>query len=212
MTPSTLGCTGIGLYLAGRAAYEFYPRFSFRFSVCFNISHNFCIVCTQPAFFVDTQRVLGDFQIIFQIIFASFVPDFTNPRGFSVRRDVIICDIYELLTPEAIYKYLLCCWLHPRLLDTWYVGTAYITALQQLLYAAAVHYYCCQHTPHTPRATCQSAENALRPTTESFQCPCLLCTHSKIRTHSSKVSLGPAWGASPLHALLFNDTLYAPRY
>ena len=31
----TLGCFGIGLYLAVRAAYEIEPRFSFRFSVCF---------------------------------------------------------------------------------------------------------------------------------------------------------------------------------
>ena len=34
-TPGTLGCFGIGLYLAVRDAYEIEPRFSFRFSVCF---------------------------------------------------------------------------------------------------------------------------------------------------------------------------------
>ena len=52
-------------------------RSVFRF-VSDNISDNFCIVCTQTAFFIKKQKALGDFQIIFQIIFASFVPDLTG--------------------------------------------------------------------------------------------------------------------------------------
>ena len=47
-------------------------RSVFRF-VSDNISDNFCIVCTQTAFFIEKQKALGDFQIFFQIIFASFV-------------------------------------------------------------------------------------------------------------------------------------------
>ena len=39
------------------------------------ISDKFCIVCTQTAFLIKKQKALGDFQIIFQIFFASFVPD-----------------------------------------------------------------------------------------------------------------------------------------
>ena len=46
----------------------------FRF-VSDNISDNFCIVCTQTALFIEKQKALDDFPIIFQIIFASFVPD-----------------------------------------------------------------------------------------------------------------------------------------
>ena len=34
-----------------------------------------CIVCTQTAFVLEKQKALGDFQIIFQILFALFVPD-----------------------------------------------------------------------------------------------------------------------------------------
>ena len=43
-----------------------------------NMSDNVCIVCTQTAFFVKKQKALGDFQIIFQINFALFVPDLTG--------------------------------------------------------------------------------------------------------------------------------------
>ena len=49
-------------------------RSVFRF-VSDNISDNICIVCTQTAFFIEKQKALDDFQIIFQTIFASFVPD-----------------------------------------------------------------------------------------------------------------------------------------
>ena len=51
-------------------------RSVFRF-VSDNISEKKCIVCTQSAFFIEKLKVLGDFQIIFQTILASFVPDLT---------------------------------------------------------------------------------------------------------------------------------------
>ena len=75
-TRGTLGCSRIGLYLAVRAAYGIKRAFRsvFRF-VSDNISDHFCIFCTQTAFFIEKQKALGDFQIIFQIFFASFVPD-----------------------------------------------------------------------------------------------------------------------------------------
>ena len=38
---------------------------------------NFCTACTQTAFVIQKLKALGDFQIIFPIIFASFVPDLT---------------------------------------------------------------------------------------------------------------------------------------
>ena len=40
-----------------------------------NISDIFCIVCSQTAFFIKKQKASGDFRIIFQIIFAPFIPD-----------------------------------------------------------------------------------------------------------------------------------------
>ena len=52
-------------------------RSVFRF-VSDDISDNFCIVCTQTAFFIEKQKPHGDLQIIFQMIFASFVPDLTQ--------------------------------------------------------------------------------------------------------------------------------------
>ena len=55
-------------------------RSVFRF-VSDNNSDIFCIVCTQTAFFIEKQKALGDFQIIFEIIFASFVPDLIGYNG-----------------------------------------------------------------------------------------------------------------------------------
>ena len=55
----------------------------FRF-VSDNTSGNFCIVCTQIAFFTEKLKALGDFQIIFNIIFASFVPDLIRAKSMYV--------------------------------------------------------------------------------------------------------------------------------
>ena len=61
-------------------------RSVFRF-VSDNISDNFCIVRTQTAFLMEKRKALGAFQIIFRIIFASFVPDLSMYR---------LCDSYVL--------------------------------------------------------------------------------------------------------------------
>ena len=64
-TPGTLGCSGIGLFWAVRAAYEIEGAFRsvFRF-VSDNILDHFCIICTHTAFLIKKQKALGDFQII----------------------------------------------------------------------------------------------------------------------------------------------------
>ena len=49
-----------------------------------DFSDNFCIVCTQTAFFTEKLKALGDFQIIFNIIFASFVPDLIRAKSMYV--------------------------------------------------------------------------------------------------------------------------------
>ena len=68
-------------------------RSVFRF-VSDNISDNFCIVCTQTAFFIEKQKALGDFQVIFQKIFALFVPDLTC---FFIRKlKNVICEYDRL--------------------------------------------------------------------------------------------------------------------
>ena len=55
-----LGC--IWLFVLHKRLTRFF-RSVFRF-VSDNISGNFCIVCTQTAFFIKKQKALGDFQII----------------------------------------------------------------------------------------------------------------------------------------------------
>ena len=55
-------------------------RSVFRF-VSDTFSDNFCIVCTQTAFFIKKQKALGGFQIIFHLVFASFVPDLSVHVG-----------------------------------------------------------------------------------------------------------------------------------
>ena len=42
------------------------------------ISDNFCVVCTHIAFFIKKQKALRDVQILFQLMFASFVPSLTD--------------------------------------------------------------------------------------------------------------------------------------
>ena len=49
-----------------------------------NISDRFCIVCTQPAFFIKKQKDLGDFQITFQTKFASSVPDLADSYAIPI--------------------------------------------------------------------------------------------------------------------------------
>ena len=62
--------------LAVLAAYRAF-RSVFRF-VSDNISGNVCVVCTHTAFFLAKKpKALRDFHIIFQIVFASFVPGLT---------------------------------------------------------------------------------------------------------------------------------------
>ena len=45
---------------------------------------NFCTACTQTAFVIQKLKALGDFQIIFNIIFASFVPDLIRAKSMYV--------------------------------------------------------------------------------------------------------------------------------
>ena len=54
-------------------------RCVFRFvSDISSISDHICIACTETAFFIKKQKALGDFQIIFQLSVASFVPDLSS--------------------------------------------------------------------------------------------------------------------------------------
>ena len=50
------------------------------------MSEKNCIVCTQTAFFIEKQKALDDFQIVYQIIFASFAPDVRDLYRSTVRR------------------------------------------------------------------------------------------------------------------------------
>ena len=59
-------------------------RSAFRF-VSDNIPDNFCIVCTQTAFFIKKQKALGDFRIILKIILASFVPSLKGAGQLRLR-------------------------------------------------------------------------------------------------------------------------------
>ena len=66
--------------LAVRAAYRAFHSV-FRF-VLDNISDIFCVVCTHTAFSIKKLKAPRDFQKIFQMLFASFVPPGTNDAKF----------------------------------------------------------------------------------------------------------------------------------
>ena len=72
-------------------------RSVFRF-VSESFSYNFCIVYTQTAFFIKKQKALGDFQIIFQTIFASFLPDL-RPMTMETRCSKVIFPTYSKKKP-----------------------------------------------------------------------------------------------------------------
>ena len=74
-------------------------RSVFRF-VSDNFSDNFCILCAQTAFFIRKQKALGDFQIFFQTICASFVPDLI----------VISNNVYPILSSLHVTFSCLCCY------------------------------------------------------------------------------------------------------
>ena len=71
-----------------------------------NISDNFCIVCTQTAFFIEKQKAFGDFQIIFKIILASFVPGLSPRKKKSNAVEylfLLITSTFQLKSSEVLY-------------------------------------------------------------------------------------------------------------